>query len=64
MIELIICDDDAMSLTQTRQFLAGMMHLWNEEIEIGSDCGGGRFFFPFSLGRSMISSTFIFIYYR
>lgn len=34
MIELIICDDDAMSLNQTRQFLTDMMHLWNEEIEI------------------------------
>ena len=26
MIELIICDDDAMSLNQTRQFLTDMMH--------------------------------------
>lgn len=34
MIELIICDDDAMSLNQTRQFLTDMMHQWNEEIEI------------------------------
>lgn len=34
MIELIICDDDAMSLNQTRQFLMDMMHQWNEEIEI------------------------------
>lgn len=34
MIELIICDDDAMSLNQTKQFLTGMMHMWHEEIEI------------------------------
>lgn len=34
MIELVICDDDAMSLDQTRQFLTDMMHLWNEEIEM------------------------------
>ena len=34
MIELIICDDDAMSRNQTRQFLTDMMHQWNEEIEI------------------------------
>lgn len=34
MIELIICDDDAMSLNQTRQFLTDMTHQWNEEIEI------------------------------
>ena len=34
MIELIICDDDAMSLNQTRQFLTDMMHQWNEEIEV------------------------------
>ena len=34
MIELIICDDDAMSLNQTRQFQTDRMHLWNEKIEI------------------------------
>lgn len=34
MIELIICDDDVMSLNLTKQFLTDMMYLWNEEIEI------------------------------
>ena len=34
MIELVICDDDTASLNQTKQFLTGMLHLWNEEIEI------------------------------
>ena len=34
MIELIICDDDAMSVNQTRQFQTDRMHLWNEKIEI------------------------------
>ena len=34
MIELVICDDDTASLNQTKQFLTGLLHLWNEEIEI------------------------------
>lgn len=34
MIELIVCDDNAMSLNQTREFLTDMMHQWNDEIEI------------------------------
>lgn len=42
MIELIICDDDVMSLKKTRQFLTDMMPLWNEEMEIMTytDAGG------------------------
>ena len=34
MIELVICDDDTASLNETKQFLTGLLHLWNEEIEI------------------------------
>lgn len=34
MIELVICDDDVVSLNQTKQFLADRMYLWNEKIEI------------------------------
>lgn len=34
MIELIICDDDAGALNQTRQFLTDRMCQWHEEIEI------------------------------
>lgn len=34
MTQLILCDDDAMALQQTRQFLADSSHLWGEEMEI------------------------------
>lgn len=34
MTEVIICDDDAMALRQTRRFLTDSMHLWGEEMEI------------------------------